>query len=1018
MSESRRIASGQALEGEEALHFSFDGRRYTGRRGDTLASALLANGVHLVGRSFKYHRPRGIVTAGSEEPNALIQLEQGPHTEPNTRATQIELYDGLVAHSQNRWPSLKFDIGAVNSLVSRALPAGFYYKTFMWPASMWLTYEKFIRKAAGLGHSPTEADPDWYEQVHAHCDVLVVGAGPAGLSAARALSERGADVMLIDEQSQVGGSLSAQQVTIDGKAGPDWAAEQLQGCADSAGFRYLPRTSVAGYYDYNYLTALERVTDHKGPGGAKGSSSKLPRQRFWKIRAQRVLLATGSIERPLIFADNDRPGVMLASAVRAYLNRYGVACGEKMVVFTNNDSAYLTALESAAAGCEVSLVDVRKNPLGALVNAASAAGITLHTNSAITAVNGKLGVRSVVVQHLNDSGDAVHGSHVTIECDVVANAGGWNPTVHLFSQARGKLRFDEQLQAFLPDAAVAINPCVSAGACNGEHTTQRCIEDGLSAARATAQALSLAGDISIDVPAIVESQHAADTAEPVTSGLRALWAIPTDHPIGRGPRKHFHDFQNDVTVADIQLASREGYQSVEHLKRYTTTGMGTDQGKTSNVNALAIMAELRDRRIPEVGTTTFRPPFTPVTFGAIAGLQRDGLFLPQRQTPMHQWHQSHGAVFEDVGDWKRPWYYPQAGEDMHQAVQRECLAVRQHAGLVDASTLGKIDIQGENAAEFLNMVYTNAWLKLGIGRCRYGLMLNEHGMVFDDGVTTRLGEHHFHMTTTTGGAARVMGWLEEWLQTEWPEKKVYCTSVTEQWAVASLSGPKAASILSRLTDLDLGVDSFPHMSMQEADVAGVPARVFRISFTGEAGYEINVPARYGQHLWESLVAAGESDELCVYGTESMHVLRAEKGFIIAGQDTDGTVTPYDLGMDWIVNTKKPDFLGKRSLARTDTARAGRPQLVGLLTDDPEFVLPEGAHIVSELREAPPMPTAGHVTSSYYSPNAERSIAMALVNDGLSRIGQKVDIRLMDGEVIHATLTNPVFVDPEGKKLHV
>ncbi|MDD9857875.1 MAG: sarcosine oxidase subunit alpha family protein [Gammaproteobacteria bacterium] len=1007
MSQINRLADGGRLNRAKVIRFWYDDKQYEGHPGDTLASALLANGVHLIGRSFKYHRPRGIFSAGPEEPNALVQLENGPHTEPNRRATEVELYEGLVAQSQNCWPSVGFDLGAVNARLSRLLPAGFYYKTFMWPRALWMGYEKMIRRAAGLGRAPAEPDPDRYDKTHAHCDVLVVGGGPAGLQAACAAGATGARVMLVDERSEFGGSL-LDQGPASGRGGWDaaqWLVARLAELRQMKQVTLLPRTTVTGCYDDNFLVANERVTGHLGP--TRGDHA--PRERLWKIRARRVVLATGSIERPLIFADNDRPGVMLAGAVRAYINRFGVLPGRRIVVLTNNDSAYHTALDAYRAGATVEVVDIRRHPGGQLTDQARALGIAIHPNSAVSAVDTARGkITRVRVMTLSEDGGEVRGAARALGCDVVAVSGGWTPTVHLFSQAKGELAYHHDLHCFVPGKPSAANPLVGAGACCGAYTLAECLAQGRDAGRDAAAAAGFAG-CADSPPAAQESE----IAEPRDGPVRALWVLPCEHPLGRGPKKHFHDLQNDVTVADIHLAAREGFESVEHLKRYTTTGMGTDQGKTSNLNALAALSEWRGAPIPEIGVTTFRPPYTPLTFGAVAGHERRDLFLQKRTTPMHPWHEQRGAVYEDVGDWKRPLYFPARGEDMAAAVRRECLAARNAVGILDASTLGKIDIVGEHALELLDMVYANAWGGLAVGRCRYGLMLNEHGMVFDDGVTTRLGEHHYHMTTTTGGAARVLNWLEEWLQTEWPGRaRVYCTSVTEQWAVASISGPHSRALLAQLCDEPLDGESFPFMSMREFAVAGIPARVFRVSFTGELAFEINVPARFGLALWQKLMAAGEPYGICAYGTEAMHVLRAEKGFIIVGQDTDGTVTPMDLGMDWIVSKNKADFAGKRSFSRADTARTGRKQLVGLLTEDPGFVLPEGAHLVEALGK-PPMKMLGHVSSSYLSPNLGRSIALALVEDGLRRKGETLQVALMDGGGHKVTLTDTVFFDPDG-----
>ncbi len=1000
MSQFNRLGAGGRINREARLSFVYDGRSYTGYAGDTLASALLANNVHLVGRSFKYHRPRGILGSGAEEPNALVQLESGAYTEPNTRATQVQLYDGLTASSQNCWPNAAFDVNAVNSWVSRFLPAGFYYKTFKWPRSFWLSYERVIRQAAGLGVSPMEVDPDSYEHRYVYCDVLVVGAGPAGLAAATAAARTGARVVLVDEQFECGGSLLGNGEEIDAQPGTEWTAKIVSELAGRENVRILPRTTVTGYYDHNYLIALERITDHL-PLKERPTS---PRQRLWKLRAKRVVLATGAIERPLVFADNDRPGIMLSNAIGLYVRRYGVLPGRKVVFFTNNDSAYQTALAVAEAGADVVIVDLRSEVAGSQSLMARERGIKIIAGSAITGVGYRFGLRYAEVTALTDDGSDIKGNARRVPCSIIGMSGGWSPTVHLFSQARGKLRFDERNACFVPSEGAKINPNVCVGAANGVFGLSACLAEAHSVARTVCAELGFTA--SDDAPA-------PQAMEPDVSPMRVLWCVPCDHPVGQGPKKHYHDFQSDATVADISLAAREGYRSVEHLKRYTATGMGTDQGKTSNVNALAIVSELRGTSITQVGTTTFRPPYVPLTLGGIVGQNCRDLFLPERKTPMHGWHVARGAIFEDVGDWKRARYFPRHSEDMHVAVQRECRAVRDSVGILDATTLGKIDIQGKDSAEFLNRIYTNGWKKLGIGKCRYGLMLNEHGMVFDDGVTTRLGKRHFHMTTTTGGAARVMTWLEKWLQTEWTDLEVFCTSVTEQWSVMAINGPQARSLLSELTPADLSSEAFPFMSMISADIAGVPARIFRISFTGELAFEVNVPASFGQYVWERIAEKGEKYSLCPYGTESMHVLRAEKGFIIVGQDSDGTMTPDDLGMSWIVNRQKPDFLGRRSHFRSDIVRPGRKQLVGLLTVDPWRVLPEGAHVVDDCGNVPPMPMLGHVTSSYMSPNLGRSIAMAVVKDGRHRRGSLVDVALMDGRKIRAKVCDPVFIDHEG-----
>ena len=994
-----RLPAGGRIDRAKPVDFSFDGVRYTGCAGDTLASALLAHGVRLVGRSFKYHRPRGVMTDGVEEPNALVQLGIGASGEPNARATQVEIHDGLAAASQNCWPSLGFDAGAVNGLLSALIPAGFYYKTFMWPGKWWMKYEHFIRRAAGLGRAPTGPDPDAYDKSYAHCDVLVVGAGPSGLAAAHAAGRTGARVLLVDERPEPGGHLPGARQSIDDAPAGEWVSAMVSDLAAMDEVRVLPRATALGYYDHNSLTVLERRTDHLPYRERRGRV----RQRLWKVRAKQVVLATGAHERPLVFRNNDRPGVMLASAARSYVNRYAVRPGTAAVVFTNNDSAYDSALDLADAGLRVTLVDVRTELSDVRRAQLRRRGIELLAGHAVTDVRGMKAVTGVSVAGLNPAASAYTGGHRKIRCDLVCMSGGWNPAIHLFSQSGGRLAFDEARGAFVPGEARQAQ--LSAGGCNGTGALAFALSEGREAGKAAAAACGFRKRGGTPLPKV-------DVAE--EAPIRLLWTVPSRQS-GRRLDRHFVDFQNDVTAADVALAAREGYRSVEHLKRYTTTGMGTDQGKTSNVNALAILSETLGADVAATGTTTFRPPYVPVTFGALAGRDVGDLSDPIRTTPMHPWHVERGAVFEDVGQWKRPWYYPRHGESMREAVDRECLAARNAVGILDASTLGKIDVQGPDAAEFLERIYTNAWKKLAVGRCRYGLMCTEDGMVFDDGVTLRLGEHRFLVHTTSGNAARVLAWMEEWLQTEWPDLDVYCNSVTEQLATASISGPLARRLLAELaTGVELGKDAFPFMRWRDGRVAGLPARVARVSFTGESSFEVSVPSGYGLALWTALMQSGQRYGITPYGTEAMHVLRAERGFIIAGQDTDGTVTPIDLGMDWIVGRNK-DFIGKRSLDRADTARADRKQLVGLLTDDPREVLPEGGQIVDTVTE-PPMRMIGHVTSSYFSANLGRSIALALVRDGRRRHGDRV-MAPLERVVVPARITEPRFFDPEGKRAH-
>lgn len=1000
-----RLADGGRLDRSQVINFSFDGRAFTGYAGDTLASALLANGVSVVGRSFKYARPRGIVGHGAEEPNAIMQLGRGASTVPNLRATQVELYEGLEAYSVNGWPSVNVDIMSLLGRVGRLMPAGFYYKTFMRPHKLWMTYEHFIRKAAGLGKAPSGSDPDTYDKLNHHCDVLVVGAGPAGIAAALAAARTGARVMVADEQAELGGSLLASTLAFGDETASHWLQQSLLELSACDNVLLLPRSTVFGYYDHNFLGIAERRTDHLGLTAAAGS-----RQRLHRVRAKQVVLATGAIERPLVFAHNDIPGVMMASAVSTYVQRYGVAPGQRLVLFTTNDYAYHTALQWQQAGRDVvAVVDSRKRADGELVQAVEHAGIRVIRGHGVTEARGAKRVKSVVVAAMNTDGTELIGPPEILSCDLLAVSGGWSPVIHLSSHTGAKPQWNEDIVGFVP--GVSLQAEQSVGSSAGAWSVAQCLLDGAQGgARAALNAGFEAASSSFSAPHITE---------PLEQAQQALFLVPHAKKTSRAPSQ-FVDFQLDVTAAGIELAAREGYESVEHAKRYTAMGFGTDQGKLGNVNGMAILAATLGQTIAETGTTIFRPSYTPTTFGAIAGRDIGNLFDPERYTAAHRWHEEHGAKWENVGQWKRPWYFPQAGESMHEAVNRECLAVRNAVGILDASTLGKIDIQGRDAAEFITRIYTNSYLKLAPGKCRYGVMLKEDGMIFDDGVCACLGENHYLMFTTTGGAAGVLAWLELWQQTEWPELDVKFTSVTDHWSTATVTGPKARQVIAKVCqDIDLSNEAFPFMDWRDGTVADVKARIFRISFTGELSYEVNVPAQYGRYMWEALVAAGEEFGIAPYGTESMHVLRAEKGFIIVGQDTDGSMTPQDMDMSWVVGKNKAfSFIGKRSLERIDSKREGRKQLVGLKTLQPEVVLPEGAQIVNDPKQALPMSMQGHVTSSYYSANLGHSIALAVVKGGLQRMGETIYCPLADGRTVAAEIVSSVFYDPQGERHHV
>ncbi len=990
-----RCSDGGQIDRARPLSFTFDGTRYQGYAGDTLASALLANGVRLVGRSFKYHRPRGVYAAGPEEPNALVRLRLGARAEPNTRATLIELFDGLVAESQNRWPSLRFDAWALNGLFAPLFPAGFYYKTFKWPAAWWEPlYERFIRRAAGMGTAAHEPDPDRYEKRYAHCDVLVVGGGPAGLMSALTAAHTSARVILVDETAGFGGALKRERRTLDGQPPLAWVAATVAELEAMPDVTLLPRTTAFGYYDHNLVALAERVADHM-----LVSPPHTPRQRLWLVRAKQVVLATGAIERPLVFTDNDRPGVMLASAARAYVNQYAVRPGRRAVVFTNNDDAYCAALDFHHAGVEVAAV-VDTRPAGDVPLAVRArdAGIAVLAGHAVTGVRGRTAVSGVEIAPVGEAGSTTHRS---IDCDLIAVSGGWNPTVHLHSQSGGKLAWDDGVQAFVPGAAK--QAARAAGAAHGLFRLADCLADGAKAGAETARATGFDPGAPPALPAYED--EAAYRVGPLWSA-----AMPR-----RG--KRFVDIQDDVTADDVALAAREGYVSVEHLKRYTTLGMGTDQGKTSNVNGLAIMATLRGEPIPAVGTTTFRPPYTPVTLGALAGSETGAHFAPIRRTPLHAWHERHNAVFVDAGLWRRPRYYPRAGENMAAAIASEVKSVRDGVGLVDVSTLGKIEIQGSDAAEFLERVYANRFATLPVGRARYGLMLREDGMVFDDGTTARLGATRYLMTTTTVNAAKVLAHLEYHLQVAWPELRVQVASVTDAWAGIALAGPKARAVLEKaLAGIDVSAAAFPLMAVREGRIADVPVWVSRISYSGDLAYEILAPADHGEAVWQGLLAAGAPFGIVPYGTEAMNVMRVEKGHV-AGPEIDGRTTAEDLGLGRLVKSGR-DFIGRRLAERPAFAAPERPRLVGLEPADGMTRLAAGAHIVADASAPPPVPTLGHVTSAVLSPTLGRPIALGLVAGGLARKGETFfAVDPLRERATAVVVSEPHFFDPDRKRLH-
>jgi sarcosine oxidase subunit alpha len=983
---SFRIDRGGLVDRARPLSFQFDGKSLQGLEGDTLASALLANDVQLVGRSFKYHRPRGIVTAGSAEPNALVTTGSGGRSEPNVRATVVELYSGLTAASQNRWPSLKYDIGSVNSLLSPFLSAGFYYKTFMWPKAFWeKVYEPFIRKAAGLGKlSIAEPDPDTYEKCWAHCDLLVVGAGPAGLSAALAAGRAGLRVILADENFRLGGSLLSVRQSIGGKSAADHAAAAVAELQSLPNVRLLPRTTVFGWFDDMVFGAVERVQKH-----VQTPSPDRPVERVWRIAARRAILASGAEERPLVFGGNDRPGIMTASAMRTYANRYAVAAGKRVAIFTNGDSGYQTARDLTALGVDVvALIDSRPDSSEAVPS-----GVRRILGGGIVDTKGGQRLKAVMVNR--------SGFDEVVECDALASSGGWSPVIHLMCHRGAKPEWSDVHAAFL--APVSDPAFVGAGAVTGSYGMGSALSDGW--AKASDAIAALGRTAPTYEPLDIEGETAP--------GFTPLWYVPG------AKSKAFVDFQNDVHVADLGLALREGYGHVEHAKRYTTSGMATDQGKLGNVNATAILASMQGLSPKDTGISTFRPFYTPVSFGALAGASRWEHAAPIRKSPLHGWAKKNGAVMVEAGLWYRSSWFPRDGETgWRQSVDREVTTVRSSAGICDVSTLGKIEVAGPDAAEFLNRIYSNAMLKLPVGKARYGLMLREDGVVYDDGTVSRLSENHFFITTTTAYAAEVLVHMEFFHQTVWPELDVRMVSVSDQWAQMSVVGPKSREILQSLVTDDLSDSAFPFMTARGVTMTGgVQARLFRISFSGELAYELAVPAGYGEAVADAVMEAGRQHGICPYGVEALNVMRIEKGHVTHAE-LDGRITADDVGLGKLVSAVKTDFVGKRLLERPGMKAADRPQLVGLTPVDPKAEIKAGAHILKKGGTPTTAEDQGWVSSVCFSPVLGHMIALAFVKSGRSRTGEKVLVwDKLRGLETEAVIGSTVFVDPENTKLH-
>ena len=980
---------------DNKIYFKFDGKGYGGNEGDTIASALLRNNIKFVGRSFKYHRPRGIYTCGIEEPNALVQIIN-EHNEPNVRATVKKIYEGMVVKSQNRWPSLKRDFGSINNLLSPIFSAGFYYKTFMGPKGFWKkVYEPLIRRTAGLGKPPKEFRSKSIH-IHHNVDVLIVGGGLSGLLAAKKLAGTDHDVLLIDRDDCLGGILKNTKKikSIDNQRTNTWVEKTEWLIKNSKNIKILKNTTVTTYNFDNHLVAFEDKSVGKPPDNSK------PELVLHKIRTKHTILANGHIERFISFRNNDLPGVMLAASFEKYIHKYGVVPDQNPIIFTNNSSTFSLLKSLVDLGHKPrAYVDVRdqKKIEKETLELLTKYNIPLYAKSEIEGCDGKNGVQKVSIRIKKNE-------IIKIKTSMLCVSGGFNPDIHLFTQSKGLIKWDDSLLTFKPDKSY--QNTITLGSVSGNFSYEKLI-----------------GEINKKLSFLQGVNHLESTLDingPKKFQIKELWE--TKHEKKSFWSKSFIDLQNDVTTKDLKQAILEGFNRIEHLKRFTTNSMGTDQGKISSINALGIVSKILKKNVSEVGTTIYRPPYTPVSFSAIAGRSTYEFYDPERKTPLHTWHVNNNAVFEDVGQWKRPWYFKKhTNETMHEAVQRESKQLRETAGILDGSTLGKIEIKGRDALTFINLMYTNSFTKLKPMSARYALMLGEDGMVKDDGIVCKINDQHFIATTTTGGAANVLAHMEEYAQTEWPDMNVYMNSITEQFATFNISGPKSRVIMSRVfNDIDFSNDKFPFMTFQNFNYLDTQIRILRASFTGELGYEIYVPPKYALRLWQRIFFYSRDLDLVPYGTETMHLLRAEKGYIIVGQDTDGTVTPLDLNLNWMIGKKKKDFIGKRSLTRSDIVRENRKQLVGLIPLDKTYGIEEGQHVIEkENLSTPikkPVEMLGHVTSSYFSPTLKHSVAMALIRGGKRKIGSQLYVSTSDLNTIPVEVVETSFIDPKNERM--